>query len=1168
LLRCNYVPDNTSATEVFDRLVYGLKDDDGSYIQKGMPDTFFLDKRMNVIPYKSEGYIFKITSRDNDHNTQLYYLKLGSITGTFKITETVTISGTYQTQPISITAIVTKVYSDSIEVKDLSGDLSNNYVGFNVVGSITETTATFNGFSKGSSKFQPHTLIVEPTDLSRKNTKATYVKHFVPEHEVTYLFKVKLGKQWNRVTVKNDTTGEAFSLIFNVRYYATIIDSYADEIYKWIQKPIDTERANIFHYLSTRLVEMYITYKDLMPNTETIQRLGLILSVQNLISFPGSNASVRDFGVALTGNTPYINIQQNETEILPAIFYLYNDQQLFSGNTFSIWLRNRQILRWVTLLKYVDNVPFYKLNEVTENKIDIIKTHPLETYVLQIVQSINNTDGDFETDDIIQIVGTTITAQVLGSYTSTCNNVSYIRFISLSNVEGSNSDLVSIFGIGPSIPFTIQAVNSDSNVKATGVFNQKPELIYDWNYATLDGEKKDPAIDSLEFQLKGIQRSLDYIFTDTIADSVEIATLEAQKVTVQDQIQTLVDEGKNVYLRNIRTHNFDFSNNPLNDDWQFDDCFAVVVQDMVMTVVMPTSFCASFFPWDRYVENLLKYEPTVAEEAALRITQLDIDDIGVSSSSSSSLDSDIWTYSRHTDYPTLLDEGDAVLNRYFLTGFALPIYDSLAIDAQQVGTLPYASVIQTNGSFDNLSYNSAGDAQLPVIHDGVYGFVPYIANQWNTAYTLQYIGPLTYDDVLGNSLIPNTIVYSASDISKDETFDSGYPYGDIVLIKLPNRNYGVFFTGSPTHDKNNWRFIESGDKYREAKRGWYTNFSINPVTYLPDLSQCQGFPCTVLDQIVDWSTMDAPITDEVINYAYPIPSSFTPFVPPDSQFSATPLFGPISLAVIFSDESTGEVETWHWLFGDGTESFIQNPSHTYTTVGIYEVALTTTGPQSTISTITKTLYVYANDAWTSLKSWVGDDFETGSQKAYWHPETQSWNVTTMSGDKAIVNPSSSTGFDWLTPVSADPIQGDFNFQAGIRLTDPLGFSWIYMGIQLSIDNINHPSLIMGWAGTAGPNKFSFSRRDPLGFGNPFVPTVYYDPSASGGDLVHVRMTRVGSTFRALWSTDGTIFTQMGTSTVSASIDVKGIMIQASTLQHGLSYVKLEASSGLPLTTVL
>ena len=47
----------------------------------------------------------------------------------------------------------------------------------------------------------------------------------------------------------------------------------------------------------------------------------------------------------------------------------------------------------------------------------------------------------------------------------------------------------------------------------------------------------------------------------------------------------------------------------------------------------------------------------------------------------------------------------------------------------------------------------------------------------------------------------------------------------------------------------------------------------------------------------------------------------------------------------FKDESTGNIESWHWDFGDGNTSKERNPSHTYEKAGEWTVVLTTAGPE-------------------------------------------------------------------------------------------------------------------------------------------------------------------------------------------------------------------------------
>jgi PKD repeat protein len=58
-----------------------------------------------------------------------------------------------------------------------------------------------------------------------------------------------------------------------------------------------------------------------------------------------------------------------------------------------------------------------------------------------------------------------------------------------------------------------------------------------------------------------------------------------------------------------------------------------------------------------------------------------------------------------------------------------------------------------------------------------------------------------------------------------------------------------------------------------------------------------------------------------------------------AAFNGTPLTGLLPLTVIFVSNSSGYPTSWYWEFGDGTVSTSQNPTHTYTSSGIYDVNL-------------------------------------------------------------------------------------------------------------------------------------------------------------------------------------------------------------------------------------
>lgn len=84
----------------------------------------------------------------------------------------------------------------------------------------------------------------------------------------------------------------------------------------------------------------------------------------------------------------------------------------------------------------------------------------------------------------------------------------------------------------------------------------------------------------------------------------------------------------------------------------------------------------------------------------------------------------------------------------------------------------------------------------------------------------------------------------------------------------------------------------------------------------------------------------------------------TVYTPAQAAFSATPVDGLAPLEVQFTDQSTGDISSYAWDFGDGGASALQNPTHVYSTAGTYDVSLVVSGNGGT-STETKTALVTA-----------------------------------------------------------------------------------------------------------------------------------------------------------------------------------------------------------------
>ena len=120
----------------------------------------------------------------------------------------------------------------------------------------------------------------------------------------------------------------------------------------------------------------------------------------------------------------------------------------------------------------------------------------------------------------------------------------------------------------------------------------------------------------------------------------------------------------------------------------------------------------------------------------------------------------------------------------------------------------------------------------------------------------------------------------------------------------------------------------------------------------------------------------------------------TVYAAPTVAFTGTPLTGCFPLPVNFTDQSTpgnGTIVSWQWDFGDGASSSIQNPSHTYTASGNYNVTLRLTNSFGCIKVLSKAQYI-------KISSGVTASFSNSSPSACNAPVTINFqNLSTGTG---------------------------------------------------------------------------------------------------------------------------------------------------------------------------
>jgi PKD repeat protein len=140
-----------------------------------------------------------------------------------------------------------------------------------------------------------------------------------------------------------------------------------------------------------------------------------------------------------------------------------------------------------------------------------------------------------------------------------------------------------------------------------------------------------------------------------------------------------------------------------------------------------------------------------------------------------------------------------------------------------------------------------------------------------------------------------------------------------------------------------------------------------------------------------------------------------------ANFAADPASGKAPLAVRFEDRSVGGPTAWAWDFGDGTTADVQNPTHTFTTAGSYDVKLTVTRDDVTDST-TQVMNVggvpNTDFVANALEVSVGDIIQF-TDKTTNAPTTWSWNFGDMA-ESTYQNPTHAYQQRWHGPQGRFP----------------------------------------------------------------------------------------------------------------------------------------------------
>lgn len=185
------------------------------------------------------------------------------------------------------------------------------------------------------------------------------------------------------------------------------------------------------------------------------------------------------------------------------------------------------------------------------------------------------------------------------------------------------------------------------------------------------------------------------------------------------------------------------------------------------------------------------------------------------------------------------------------------------------------------------------------------------------------------------------------------------------------------------------------------------------------------------------------------------------------DFDADQTHGSIPFKVNFTNLSTGYYQGVTWDFGDGKQSIVENPAHTYTQAGAYTVKLTISGPYSADITETKTDYITVTPPAGSITGTIAPKTAI-TAGAQWNVDGLAWNnsgATVSDLGVGIHTVAFKPIADWDAPGGVTVnvqnkktvnVKGTYSAKGAVQLASPAGgeswslgdtavVSWTYQG---------------------------------------------------------------------------------------------------------------------------
>jgi len=344
-------------------------------------------------------------------------------------------------------------------------------------------------------------------------------------------------------------------------------------------------------------------------------------------------------------------------------------------------------------------------------------------------------------------------------------------------------------------------------------------------------------------------------------------------------------------------------------------------------------------------------------------------------------------------------------------------------------------------------------------------------------------------------------VYTVSLIAGNAYGSSTNTLTGYINVSAPPPPPTASFTGSPTSGVQPLN-VTFTDTSSGSPTSWAWNFGDTGTSTLQDPSHTFSTAGVYTVQLIASNAGGSSTNTQSGYITVSVP-------PPTASFTGSPTNGAPPLNVTFTDTSSGSPTSWAWNFGDTGTSTLQDPSHTFSTAGVYTVQLIASNAGGS-STNTQSGYITVLGSglpspWTNQD--IGAVGIAGST-------TYSNGVFTVTGSGAAMGSTTTDAFQYVY----QPVSGNCSITALLATQSAQGKAGLMIRNTLTVDSPFADSIRWNGAGKC----FEF-RTVTAGTG----------VNVTGGTAsppYWFRVTRTGNAFAGYASPDGTNWTQVGTST--------------------------------------